>query len=64
MKKIGVLMMSKKQEPLKVIIRNADGTICEDISKKEWSPERRQMIAEAMGDAILEQQGLLDKLRN
>ena len=32
--------------------------------QKEWSPERRQMIAEAMGDAILEQQGLLDKLRN
>ncbi|EHV0174809.1 hypothetical protein [Enterococcus faecalis] len=56
--------MAKKQEPLKVIIRNADGTICEDISKKEWSPERRQMIAEAMGDAILEQQGLLDKKRN
>lgn len=26
--------MAKKQEPLKVIIRNADGTICEDISKK------------------------------
>ena len=53
--------MSKKQEPLKVIIRNADGTICKDISKKEWSPERRRLIAEAMGDAILKEDGLLDK---
>ncbi|WP_445448750.1 hypothetical protein [Enterococcus faecalis] len=53
--------MPKKQEPLKVIIRNADGTICEDISKKEWSPERRKMIAEALGDGILKQQGLLEK---
>lgn len=55
--------MSKKREPLKVIIRNADGSICEDISKKEWSPERRKMIAEAMGEAILKQQGLLENFK-
>ncbi|MGM0168290.1 hypothetical protein IGI39_004045 [Enterococcus sp. AZ135] len=45
--------MAKEKKEMKVILKNRDGTICEDISKKEWSSELRQQVSERMGDIIL-----------
>lgn len=38
---------------MEVILKNRDGSICEDLSKKQWSPELRQQVGEAMGEIML-----------
>jgi|GEM_PF-3808101 len=45
--------MVKKRKEIEAVLKNADGTICENLSKKEWSPELRQRVSVTMGDIML-----------